>query len=182
MRHRIAKSKINRFTSWRYATLRSLVKSLLVQQSIRTTKKRARLAQALAERLISLGKSDTLAAKRRAYKILQDHKLVSYLFNDIAKRFTEKSSGFTRILNLGVRRGDNASLAVLELTEIKKKEKRKSAKEKEIKPQAEAPPPAEEKKPEAKTKVLERPPISKKPTKKFLGGLRGIFKKERDSL
>lgn len=188
MRHAKAKFQINRFTSWRAATLLGLAKSLFIQQSIKTTKTKARAAQSLAEKLISLGKQGSLAAKRRAYKILRDHKLVRLLFNDIAPRFKERNSGFTRILNLGNRRGDNACLAILELTEIKEKEKKKAAKEKEVRPEETPVPkpgettPAEQKKPEAKVKVLERPPMTKKPTKKFLGGLRSIFKKERDSL
>jgi large subunit ribosomal protein L17 len=114
--------------------------------------------------------------------------LVSLLFNDIASRFTNKVSGYTRILRLGQRRGDNAQIAILELTEIKKKERRKPKKEKEAKPQEERKAeiskekPAEEKKPEAQVAVKEKPPIVKKPGKKFFGGLRKIFKKERDSL
>lgn len=168
--------QLNRFTSWRKATLRNLAKSLLIHQSIKTTKTKAKAVQPLIEKLINLSKLNGLSAKRQAYKILGDHRLVSLLFNDLGKRFNHKTSGFTRILGWGARRGDNAKVVILELTEIKKKEPRKNLKEKEVKPES------KEEKPKTELAVKEKPPLTKKPYKKFLGGLRSIFKKERDSL
>lgn len=188
MRHRKARFQLNRFTSWRKATLISLTKSLLIHQSIRTTVHKAYAVKPLIEKLISLAKENTIAAKRRAFKILGDHRLVSLLFNDIAQRFGNKIGGYTRILKLGQRRGDNAQLAILELVEIKKKERKKPKKEKEVKAEEKKEAetikekPLEEKKPKIQVEVKERPPIIKKPPKKFLGGLRSIFKKERDAL
>ncbi len=180
---------LNRFTSWRKATLISLTKNLLIHQSIRTTVHKAYAVKPLIDKLISLAKENTIAAKRRAFKILSDHRLVSLLFNDIAQRFGNKVGGYTRILKLGQRRGDNAQLAILELVEIKKKERKKPKKEKEIKVEEEKKPETvkekpveEEKKPRAEVLVKEKPPITKKPSKKFLEGLRKIFKKGRDSL
>ena len=135
------------------------------------------------DKLIASALKDTLAGKRQAFKILGDHKLVSLLFNDIAKRFSAKTGGYTRILNMGKRRGDNAEVVVFELTAIKKKERKdKSKKEKPGKPEVEKPLEKEEKlkTPEVKSpEEKARPPITQKPTKKFLGGLRNIFKKER---
>lgn len=191
MRHRLSKFHLNRFTSWRRATILSLVRNLLVQQSIKTTKARALLAKPLADKLISLAKENTLAARRRAFKLLGDHALVSKLFKDAA-RFNNRVGGYTRILSLGARRGDNAEVVVFELTEIKKKapvvRKKKEAKGEAVKEEpilttgeAETPV-AQEEKPKEQVAVKEKPPITKKPTKNFLGGLRGIFKKERDSL
>lgn len=190
MRHQKTKSLNNRFTSWRKATLISLAKNLLIYQNIRTTKVKAYSVQPLVEKLISLTKENNLSAKRKAYKILGEHRLVSLLFNEIGPRFKERASGFSRILNLGFRRGDGAKLVLLELTEIKKKEIKKPKKEKAAKPQEEklAETPQEQQRIEekkAKTEVLskeERPTQPKKPAKKFFGGLRKIFKKERDSL
>lgn len=155
----------------------SLAKNLFIYQSIKTSLHKAKAAKPLIEKLISLAKQNTLAAKRQVFKLLGDHKLVSYIFSEIGPRFAKIQSGYTRIINLARRRGDNAQIVILELTQIKKKEvkkpKQELAKEK----------PSEEKKPEAKgVAVKEKPPIAKKPTKKFLGGLRNIFKKERDSL
>ncbi len=192
MRHRNAKLQLNRFTSWRKSTLISLAQSLLTQQSIKTTAHKAKAARPLVEKLISLAKVNTLAAKRRAFKILSDHRLVSLLFNEIGPRFANRIGGYTRIINLGVRRGDNAKLVILELTEIKKKEAKKPKKDKDKVTKQE-----EEKKTETvKEKLAEekkapgipgvsvkgKAPIVKKPSKNFFGGLRKIFKKERDSL
>jgi len=175
MRHRKSRFRLNRSTSFRKATLISLVKSLLIYESIKTTKTKALAVRPLVERLISKAKLNTLTAKRQAYRILSNHELVKLLFNDIAPRFNDRVGGYTRILNLGSRRGDNAQLVILELTEIKKEEPRRPKKEKEAKAE-------EEKKPKVQVEVKEKPPMIKKPSKKFLGGLRNIFKKERDSL
>lgn len=185
MRHSRKRLQLGRFGAWRRATLFSLARSIFIYQSIRTTKSRAKAAQPLIEKLISLAKENTLAAKRRAFAVLQDHRLVNLLFTDIAPRFSTRKGGYTRVLDLGPRRGDNAEMVVLELVEIKKKEKKaaRKAKAAEAGVQPAAPQkPAEEKKPEAKPKEKEKPPVKKEPPKKFLGGLRSIFKKERDSL
>jgi len=192
MRHRKAKSLLNRFTSWRKATLLSLARNVLINQSIRTTRHNAKVVRPLVEKLISLGKSNTLTAKRQAARLLgNDHTLVNLLFKELAPRFSNRQGGYTRIINLGQRRGDNAQIVILELTEIKKKEKKARKKEKEAKTQevketgAEVikERPVEVKKPDSEVAVKEKPPITKKPSKKFLGGIRNIFKKERrDSL
>jgi large subunit ribosomal protein L17 len=179
MRHRKSRLQLNRFTSWRKATIIGLAKSIIVHQSIKTTKTKAQAAKPLIERLISLAKKNTLASKRQVYKILGSHALVKLIFDDIALRFNNRVGGYTRILNLGCRRGDNANMAILELMEIKKKEKRLPKEEKEIKAEEKH---IEEKKPRPEVKILEKPTLTKKPPKKFLGGLRSIFKKERDSL
>jgi len=186
MRHKKQRYQLNRFSSWRKSTINSLARNLIIYQSIKTTLHKAKAVRPQVEKLISLAKLNTLAAKRQAAKILNDHKLVSLLFADIGPRFSNKQSGFTRIINLGVRRGDNAQVVILELTEIKEKKEKKPKKEKEEKPEEMTQePPVEEKKPEAPKvypKEKEKPPIEKKPPKKFLGGIRNIFKKERDSL
>lgn len=178
MRHAKRRLQLNRFTSWRRATLISLAKALITHQRIKTTMHKAKAAKPLIDRLISLGKKNSLSAKRQVYRILGNHRLVSLFFNDIAPRFANRIGGYTRILNLGIRRGDNAQLAILELTEIKEKEPKK------IKIKTEKKPEIIEEKPkiEPVTAVKEKPPITKKPAKQFLGGLRRIFKKERDSL
>lgn len=192
MRHKKSKFQLNRFTSWRRATLKSLVKNLLIHQSIRTTKTRARAVKPLVDKIITLGKDNSLSAKRAAYRILGDHRLVSLLFTDIAPRFNNRDGGYSRLLNLARRRGDNAEMVILELTEIKKKEYKKIKKEKAAQPEDSEKPqiPAEEKiitdesKPKTETSVKEekKPPHAKKPMKSFLDGIRNIFKKERDSL
>ncbi|MCM8771272.1 MAG: 50S ribosomal protein L17 [Candidatus Omnitrophica bacterium] len=187
MRHQKSRYQLNRFTSWRKATLVSLAKNLLIHQSIKTTKVKAKAARRLVERLISLGKENTLSAKRRAYQILGEHRLVSLLFNEIASRFGNRNGGYTRILPLGRRRGDNASLVIFELTEKKvkkivkkpKKEKEGVVRKEEVRPKEEI-----KEKPHTITALeeKERPQEKQKPTKGFLKGIRGIFKKERDAL
>lgn len=191
MRHRISRLQFNRFTSWRKATIASLTRSLLQYESIKTTSVKAKAVRPVAEKLIGLAKEDTLAARRRAFKIISNHKLVSLLFSDIGKRFANRTGGYVRIINLGRRRGDNAEIVILELTEIRRKDFKKLKKEKAAKEEGRTEEPkaklsteekAEEKKAKPEVKVMERPGSAKKPSKKFLGGIRGIFKKERDSL
>ncbi len=192
MRHKKSHSLHNRFTSWRKATIVSTARNLLIYQSIRTTKKKAKSTQAYVEKIISLAKADTLPAKREIFKMIQDHKLVSYVCKELAPRFGGRVGGYTRILSLDRRRGDDAQMVVFELTEIKKKAKKHAKKIKADKEQvietSAVSDSAADKQPahEAKTAVAdaekEKPPMTKKPSKKFLGGLRSIFKKERDSL
>lgn len=186
MRHKKHKYKLNRYSSWRKSTVNGLARNLLIYQRITTTLVRAKAAKPVAEKLISLAKVNTLAAKRDAAKILNDHKLVSLLFRDIGPRFTDRVGGYTRIINLGQRRGDDARLVIFELTEIKEKKVSKPKKEIEVKPEvvSEGKPASETKAeaPRVAPKEKEKFPVEKKPPKKFLGGIRGIFKKERDAL
>jgi large subunit ribosomal protein L17 len=191
MRHKKKKFSLNRFTSWRKATLRSMARNILLHGRIKTTLTKAKAGRIMAEKLISLGKADDLASRRRAFSVLGDHKLVALLFKDIAPLFKNRIGGYTRIIRLGLRRGDDAKLVLLELTEIKKVAKKpkkiKENKLQESKAHDETKPSdsdktVEEKKPKTEVLAPEKPPISQKPTKKFLGGIRNIFKKKRDSL
>ena len=228
MRHKIKTDSFSRFSTYRKATINSIVRALLLHQKIITTQARAKSARVLAEKLIGLGKKNTLAAKRRAFAILCDHALVSRLFNDLASQFGKRNGGYTRIIPYRIRRGDNAKLVVLELTEkfeTKKEVAKEDAKKTEAKPAEKAPsePIKEKIKPKEKEeKVKEEPakakkepvkeapkeapkeslpseeakpkphahpeeehkhkkPEQKKP-KKFFGGFKGFFKRERDSL
>jgi large subunit ribosomal protein L17 len=185
MRHSQKRLQLGRFTSWNKATLRSLAANLIACQSIRTTLQRAKAVQPVAEKLISLAKQNSLAARRRAYALLGSHKLVKQLFSEVGPRFGQYAGGYTRIIALGQRRGDGAKTVILELTEIKKPEAKERKEKKAQKPEAEAPAsqPGEKAQPQQPAPEKEtRKPEAKKPAKKFLGGLRNIFKKERDSL
>jgi len=119
MRHGIAGNKLNRKTSHRKATVRDIAKAALFQERICTTIAKAKEARKLVDKLITMGKKGTLAEKRRAFAILCDHKIVSDLFTHTSPRFKERPGGYTRIIPLGTRKGDNAQLAFLELTEKK---------------------------------------------------------------
>lgn len=193
MRHRKTRYQFNRYTSWRTATLKSLLRSLLLNESIKTTLTRAKACQPAAEKLISWAKEGTLERKRRAFDLLQDHTLVKMLFAEVAPRFKSRSSGFTRILKYAIRRGDSAELVIFELTERKPKEKKTKAAKAAVKeageqlheekPAARHEAPAAESEGAApKEKHKEHKDKDQKPQGKFLGGIRNIFKKERDSL
>lgn len=193
MRHQKRSQRLSRTLGHRRATLRNLVISLLKHQRIKTTKVKAQLAQRLAERLISLGKVNSLQSRRHAFRILNDRTAVSKLFSQVAQLFKTKTSGFSRIIRYSHRHGDGAELVFLELTEKIPKVKPAKAKGEKPKLGAKAPEKAKEKelekpKPEIKPKEKPKLPQEKKKfikkikPKKFLGGLRRLFKKERDSL
>ena len=189
MRHGKKRLQLSRFTSWHDATIRSLARNMVISQSINTTLTRAKASKQLIEKLITLGKKNTLFARRQAQKVLGEHKLVNLLFNEIAPRFAKRNSGFTRIIGLGKRRGDNAEMVIFELTELEKKEIKKLKPAKDEKPHVvsedvETPQKqtsAEQKK-ESKIAIKDNPVDEKRPQKKFMGGLRTIFKKKSDSL
>ncbi|MBI4432732.1 MAG: 50S ribosomal protein L17 [Candidatus Omnitrophica bacterium] len=117
MRHNRQTHRLGRTNTERKALLENLVLSLVKHQAIKTTLQKAKAAQRLAERVITLGKTDTLAARRQVFSYLQDHQVTSKLFKEVAPRFKNRAGGYTRILRLDRRKGDGAALALLELTE-----------------------------------------------------------------
>lgn len=136
MRHNRTRRRLKRNFSHRKQMLENMVTSLLIHQQIKTTVPKAKEAQKLADRLITLGKDDTLHARRRAFAILQDHALTTELFSKIAPRFKSRAGGYTRVLHLGTRKGDAAPIALLELTEKEVRVKKAPAKKKSAKPHA----------------------------------------------
>jgi large subunit ribosomal protein L17 len=127
MRHLKAGSKLGRQPAHRRATLRNLVTNLIEKERIQTTLLRAKAARPLAERMITLGKRDSLHARRQAACFLMTPAATKKLFADLAPRFSDRPGGYTRIVRTGWRIGDGAELAVLELigSELKKKEKKR---------------------------------------------------------
>ncbi len=125
MRHLISGSKLGRNPAHRRATLRNLVTNLIEKERITTTILRAKAARPLAEKMITLGKRDTLHTRRQAAAFLQTPNATKKLFADLAPRFADRQGGYTRITRVGWRVGDGAELAVLEFlgSELKKKEK-----------------------------------------------------------
>lgn len=117
MRHQRLTHRFGRNPKERKAMLENMVSSLLCHQQITTTLPKAKQAKRLADRVISLGKKDSLASRRQVFSYLQDHTLTSKLFQEVAPRFKNRSGGYTRILQLSRRKGDGAQLALLELTE-----------------------------------------------------------------
>jgi large subunit ribosomal protein L17 len=117
MAHSVRTRRLGRSRSWRKATVRSLAQALIRWERIQTTRAKAKEAQRLVEHLITLGKRGTLADRRRAMAILNHAPLVHRLFDELAPRFQNRAGGYTRIIANGFRRGDGASLAILELVE-----------------------------------------------------------------
>ena len=133
MRHQVSGKKLGRNTSQRKALLRSLVTSFVEKERIRTTLAKAKETRPIAEKIITLAKTNSLHTRRKALQFIYKKDVVKKLFEDIAPRFTERPGGYTRIIKLGPRAGDGAEMAILELvgSEFKKKEKKKeSVKEK----------------------------------------------------
>ncbi len=119
MRHRKRRTKLGVMPGHRKAMMRNMAKSLFKYQKIETTLRRAKEVRRLAEHLITIAKENNLAARRRVFAVLSDRDLVSKLFNEIVPLFKTRTSGYTRIISLGFRRGDGASMAIIELTEKK---------------------------------------------------------------
>ncbi|MFQ5680708.1 MAG: 50S ribosomal protein L17 [Candidatus Omnitrophota bacterium] len=117
MRHRLHKSRLSLSYSKRKALILSLVRSVIINRRIKTTRQKAKAVRPLVESLISWGKRGDLFSRRQAYRILRDHSLVSRLFSEIAPKFSERKGGYSRIMLYNRRRGDNAEMALLELTE-----------------------------------------------------------------
>ncbi len=133
MRHLKSGSKLGRNPSHRRATLRSLVTNLFEHGRITTTLTRARAARPVAEKIITLGKRDTLQSRRQAAAYLMLPAMTQKLFSEIAPKFADRAGGYTRIIRAGHRVGDNAKVAILELVgyEFKTKEKKEKTKKEE---------------------------------------------------
>jgi len=134
MRHLNAGRKLNRSAAHRRALFRNLVTALFERERIRTTDAKAKEVRRLAERMITLGKDGSLAARRRALSYIQKRAVVAKLFSDIAPRFTERPGGYTRIIKLGIRHGDAAPISVLQLTTLAADVEAAKAGEKKKKP------------------------------------------------
>ncbi|HEX7387491.1 MAG TPA: 50S ribosomal protein L17 [Castellaniella sp.] len=117
MRHRSGLRKLNRTSSHRLAMFRNMAVSLLTHEAIQTTLPKAKELRRVVEPLITLGKTPSLANRRLAYARLRDRDAVAKLFGDIAPRFQARNGGYTRILKMGFRQGDNAPMAFMELVD-----------------------------------------------------------------
>ena len=117
MRHGLGLRKLNRTTPHRLALLRNLTTALLRHEVIKTTLPKAKELRRVAEPMITLAKNPTLANRRLAFNRLRDREIVTKLFNELGPRFASRKGGYTRILKFGFRLGDNAPMAIIELTE-----------------------------------------------------------------
>ncbi len=159
MRHAIDHRKLRRNPSHRKAMLRNLMNSLVRAERIETTVARAKELRRLADRLITLGKRDTMHARRRVFSLLSDKKNTEKLFSGLAGRFLERAGGYTRVVRTGFRGGDGAEMAILEYlpTEEKKAGARKGKKKKAV--------PGKEKAAAAKRRGAKAPAAKKEPAK-----------------
>lgn len=131
MRHLESGRKLNRTSAHRRALFRNLVAALIENGRIRTTDAKAKELRSLADRMVTLGKQDTLHARRRAFDRIRSRKAVQKLFGEIAPQFASRPGGYTRITKLGIRRGDAAPMSLVEWTNVEEKPARRKKKKEE---------------------------------------------------
>ena len=170
MRHRKHKNTLSRREGHRKALVNNLAISLIKNNRIMTTHKKAKVASQFTDRLITIAKEKDLNARRKLFSYLKSRELVKYLVDDLAPRFEKRNGGYTRVLKYKNRVGDGAMMAILEFTEIPevvtdKKKKGKKAKKPKL--------PVSEKKKEAKEDAEEAEKGSEK---------KGFFKKLKKNL
>ena len=117
MRHQLSGRQLSRNSSHRRALMRNMAAALLRVETIRTTLPKAKELRRVVEPLITLGKNDSLAGRRRAWSTLRDDGLVEKLFEVIGPRFRTRAGGYTRILKMEPRVGDSAPMALMQLVE-----------------------------------------------------------------
>lgn len=178
MRHGKAGKKLGRTPSHRKAMFRNMVTSLLQHERIVTTEVKAKEIGRLAEKMITLGKRGDLHARRQAVAFIRSNEVVKRVFTEYARRYSDRAGGYTRVLKLEPRAGDNAPMALVELVDRpieepktkspKTKEKAKEKTTKETKPKKETKAKKEpkekkavEKTEEKETKAKKKPPAKK---------------------
>ncbi|MDF1564985.1 MAG: 50S ribosomal protein L17 [Deltaproteobacteria bacterium] len=115
MRHKKLGRKFSRTASHRKAMFRNMATSLLEHERIQTTDAKAKDLRRVAEKLITLAKKGDLAARRRAFRDVQNSDVLKKLFEEIGPRYAERTGGYTRIMKVGRRQGDNAPMSIIEL-------------------------------------------------------------------
>ena len=115
MRHQVDGRKFARNTGHRTAMFRNLVSDLLKHGRIKTTEPKAKEIRPLAEKIITLGKDGSVAARRRAQRFVYDPDVVAHVFAELGPRYADRPGGYTRIVKLGPRLGDGAAMAIIEL-------------------------------------------------------------------
>ena len=115
MRHRSGLRKLNRTSSHRLAMFRNMTVSLLRHELIKTTLHKAKELRRVAEPILTLGKTPSLANRRLAFARLRDREMVTKLFDELGPRYATRNGGYLRVLKFGFRQGDNAPMALIEL-------------------------------------------------------------------
>ncbi len=166
MKHRVAGRRLDRTTEHRTAMFRNMVTSLLRHERIVTTTPKAKELKRIADKIITLGKNGTPHARRQAYRDVRDVEVLSKLFDVIGPLFKARPGGYTRIIKVGRRVGDNAETAMIELVERTsaatdgepKAEKKAKAPKAEKVPKAEKPEKAVKKAKAPKAQVTDKAP------------------------
>ena len=124
MRHRNTGRKLGRTSDHKKAMLRNMVTSFLKEEKITTTDAKAKELRSVADKMITLGKEGTLHSRRQALAYIRDKETTKKLFEDLSSRFAERNGGYTRIVKVGNRVGDNAPVSIIEL--VSRGEEKKS--------------------------------------------------------
>ena len=146
MRHNKIGRRLGRTPTHRVHMMRNMVTSLLEHEKVTTTITRAKELRRDVERIITMAKTDDLHSRRQVLKVIHDRKIVAKLFETIAPRYQDRPGGYTRIIRLNPRVGDNAPMSIIELVEeeFTPKQKKSAPKAEEAKPVVAAEPVAEE--------------------------------------
>ena len=135
MRHKLGHKKLNRTSEHRKALIKNMLNSLVKYEQITTTLPKAKVLRPQAEKLITIGKTDTLANTKRLVSKLQNIQMVNKIRKNLSKRYETRKGGYTRIIKAGFRYGDNAPMAIIEFVdrdvEAKKVDKKKKSTSKE---------------------------------------------------
>jgi large subunit ribosomal protein L17 len=115
MRHNVVSKRFDRPTGYRQMMFRNLVTEILDHEKITTTEPKAKAIRGMTEKIISLGKAGGLPARRKALSFVMDKRVVEKLFKEIGPRYAARQGGYTRIVKLGPRMGDGASMVQIEL-------------------------------------------------------------------
>lgn len=122
MRHRKKTVKLGRTSSHRNMLIRNMVTSILKHERVKTTEAKAKAVRGWVDKIINLAKKGDLASKRRIFHFLTDKQVAYKIIKEANDRYPDRNSGYTRIVKLGTRRGDNAQLVLIELVDAKVKE------------------------------------------------------------
>lgn len=133
MRHKVKGRKLGRDTKHRKALFKNLITALILKEQIKTTESKAKAVRGLVDKLVTRGKAGTFHARRLIAAFLSNKRAVNKLVDELAPRFKARPGGFTRMIRLGRRRGDNAMMVKLELVEREKPKKAKGKKKKRTK-------------------------------------------------
>lgn len=171
MRHLKAGRKFGRTSSHRKAMMNNLVTALIYRERIQTTLAKAKELRSHVEKTITLGKEGTLSARRRALKVLQEKEAFIKLFSTLSERYAKRPGGYTRIIKIGNRRGDDAPMAFIELVDREAEAPAKPAPEKKGKAKKEDAPKKADKKAES---------AEKKPAKKNTDAKKKVVPKKAD--